>query len=159
MWDGYTTFTTGYNLYADGVVFTCTNQNLTCRNSIVTIEALIDWVGGTDKARGNILFPQGATGTLFVNIPRSAEFANAAGTTTQINFSSNSSQAVNDYVEINRDGIPRQIATLPANAITFTPALSASTTPLSPTASARGEIRSRLKKTDRAQRVRFARLQ
>lgn len=128
MWDGYATFTTGYNLYADGVVFTCTTQNLTCRNSIATIEALTDWVGGTDKARGNILFPQGVTGTLFVNVPKAVEFANAAGTTTQMNFSSNSGQAVNDYVEINRDGIPRQITGLPANAITFTPALSANST-------------------------------
>ncbi|MBA4388219.1 MAG: hypothetical protein C0404_09575 [Verrucomicrobia bacterium] len=45
----------------------------------------------------------------FVNAPRFRDGATANGSTTQIYVSSNLAYAVNDIVEINRDGVPRKI--------------------------------------------------
>lgn len=100
--------------------------------SIAALEALTDWPGGTDKGRGNILVTAGNAGNPFVNFPKFGD-RTTAGTTTSFTVSSGTNYKSCEYVEIHRDGIPRQLscgacATACAAAITFSPAMSSAVT-------------------------------
>jgi|GEM_PF-4306186 len=100
--------------------------------SIAALEALTGWIGGSDKARGNILLPVGYTGRPFMNVPRSRDATTGAGTTTSFATASPALYTDGDYIEIGGDGVPRQVtgcgwvcATSP---VTFTTALALATT-------------------------------
>ncbi len=106
------------------------NEGATSINTIAAIEALTDWNGGADKARGNVLLTAGATGNPFVNFPVfiDATSASNSGSTTILRIGDGRCAAgpyVNgEYIEWNGDGIARQItcngATNP-DEVTITP--------------------------------------
>lgn len=102
------------------------------QTTIAGLEGQPGWVGGTDKARGNILLPAGYTGRPFMNVPRSRDATTGAGATTSFATASPALYTDSEYIEIGGDGVPRQItgcggvcATSP---VTFTPALALATT-------------------------------
>lgn len=121
-----------WDIYVAGTNRVFRDENATNINTIAGIEALTDWTGGADKARGNILLPSGIAGSPFVNVP------NFWAGTSQNNTGSASILRIPDgtcagkytngeYIEWNADGIARQItcnsATNP-DELTITPALS-----------------------------------
>lgn len=104
------------------------------QTTIASLEGQPGWVGGTDKARGNILLPAGAAGRPFANFPRFRDATTAAGTTTTLVVAGPANLYNDlDYVEINGDNTPRRITcggtpcTLLTLTITLNPLGTAST--------------------------------
>lgn len=103
------------------------------QTSIASLEAQTGWVGGSDKARGNILLPTGYSGRPFMNVPRSRDATTGAGTTTSFAMANPALYTDGDYIEINGDTVARQITgcgggTCSISPIAFTPATAAATT-------------------------------
>lgn len=107
------------------------SDNSTFYNNAAVFEALTDWLGGADKARGNMVLTSGASGNPFVNVPLfwdTTTVANTGSTTVLLIANNQCGKYTNgDYVEWNGDGIARQITCNGApspDQLTITPALS-----------------------------------
>lgn len=111
------------------------SEGVTPLNTIAAIEALTDWNGGADKARGNILLTAGATGNPFMNFPAFVDG------TAYPNLGVSNILAIEEgrcalaplyvpgeYIEWNGDGIARQIVSCNGTAspdeLTINPPLS-----------------------------------
>ncbi|MBV6492311.1 MAG: hypothetical protein LDLANPLL_00304 [Turneriella sp.] len=118
---------TGANTYLDYGTGTACGSNATCYTNL-TFEGISPWQGGGTSS-GNILLPPGASGNPFANIPKSFSITTAAGTTTTVAVFSGAGFANNDYIELDGDGVARQI-TLGGGTttLTFTPPLAVAST-------------------------------
>ncbi len=88
-------------------------DNTTIYDTAAGFELLTDWVGGADKARGNMVFASGPSGSPFVNVPLfwdTTTGSNTGSTTVLLIANNQCGKYTNgDYVEWNGDGIARQI--------------------------------------------------
>lgn len=103
-----------------------TIYNWASASSIATLESYGSWIGGADKARGNILLPTGAEGMPFAKFPSFFTVTSASNTgSTNVLLTSDSACANftnGDYIEWNTDGIARQIS-CSSGQLTVTPSL------------------------------------